>query len=205
MDHLKTNQERKDRWLARNVSPRFVPTRPAETWEELWDETATYELVRTLPHGWLRPFSKTDKGIGNVPLSQQLREILDCHGFLVVSNVLDRSDCNQSMEEAWDWIEAASAAELQLQSSDSSKSRLGCYRQDPSTLESKYFPRSVEGGMMPFYGSGHSKLAWGIRSNPNVKRVFEAIHDEETDLLSSLDGIVLWRGGSEVSLYLVES
>jgi hypothetical protein len=45
------------------------------------------------------------------------------------------------------------------------------------------------------YGSGHSSFAWKIRSY-NVKTVFSSLH-ETSDLISSLDGIVMWRAGRE--------
>merc|ERR1712176_253417 len=69
-------------------------------------------------------------------------------------------------------------------------------REEHETHSSPYFPRSVEGGMMPFYGSGHSTFAWSIRSHPHVKHVFEHLYQRQTtDFISSLDGIALWRAG----------
>jgi hypothetical protein len=75
-------------------------------------------------------------------------------------------------------------------------------RNDPTTHDSKSgyaFPRTVEGGLMPYYGSGHSSLAWKIRSHPAVRTVFASLYNESTlnesealPLVSSLDGFVLW-------------
>jgi len=53
-------------------------------------------------------------------------------------------------------------------------------------------PRSVEGGMLPYYGSGHSTLAWFVRSHPHVRDVYSSLYESD-DLISSLDGIVLWQ------------
>jgi ectoine hydroxylase-related dioxygenase (phytanoyl-CoA dioxygenase family) len=54
------------------------------------------------------------------------------------------------------------------------------------------------GGILPFYGSGHSSFSWFIRESLAVAQVFSALHFGDissisTDsLVSSLDGVVLW-------------
>ena len=208
MDHLQTSEERKDRWYAKHLTPNYVATKPAETWEDLWDETglsygANNSNVRSLPFEWVGN-ADTPENDENLSLSQRIQKALQCHGFLVVAGVLSDRECEQSLEEAWDWMEAASEAErffpvnkekITIPPNVSQQSPV--HRSDPSTLESIYFPRSVEGGMLPFYGSGHSQFAWTIRSHANVRRVFEALHGTD-NLVSSLDGIVLWRGGNNV-------
>ena len=220
MDHLQTSEERKDRWYAKHLTPIYVRTEPAETWDDLWDETSYVKnynvsnnniVNKTLPFEWIRENcdqSSSSDGDHISSLSRQrIQKALDCHGFLVVSGVLSQQDCHHSLQEAWDWIEAASEAERFVSgnhteketTSDATKVQPKSHvcRHDMSTLESSYFPRSVEGGMLPFYGSGHSQFAWTIRSHTNVKRVFEVIHGT-SNLISSLDGIVLWRGGHKV-------
>lgn len=212
MDHLQTSEERRDRWYARHLTPFYVGTEPAETWEDLWGETTSSNSVMTLPFEWIRDKNNNDRSGGNGDntrflCGQRIQKALDSHGFLVVSGVLSQQDCNHSLQEAWDWIEAASEAE-RFVSANYTENETASYairlqqkspvcRHDLSTLESRYFPRSVEGGMLPFYGSGHSQFAWTIRSHTNVRRVFEAIHGT-SNLISSLDGIVLWRGGHKV-------
>lgn len=205
MDHLKSSQERRDRWYAKHIKPRYVPTTPANVWSDLWDDDGSYNIVKSLPFQWVghQPCNE-NKGM-DLNLSQKMKQILDCHGFMIVSGVLGQQECDQAMEAAWDWIEVASDAEREQDTracNDNSSAVQPVRRQDISTLDSTYFPRSVEGGMMPFCGAGHSKFAWMIRSNPKVKRVFEAFH-EEYNLLSSLDGIVLWRSGSKASLMVL--
>lgn len=195
MDHLKSSQERRDRWYARHILPNYIPTNRADEWDDLWKESSCYDSVKSLPFEWL-----CDSNGGNLsmPISMKILNAMEHHGFLVVSGVLEESECDEAMSAAWDWMEAASDAELQLDNNSSEEDVLPVQRQDLTTLGSVYFPRSVEGGMMPFYGAGHSKFAWLVRSNPKVKRVFEAFHEED-NLLASLDGVVLWRGGSEAS------
>jgi hypothetical protein len=222
MDHLQTDEERKDRWYAKHLEPRYVPVEPALSWQDLYHHDGTYSLVRSLPFSWLATSTSDDTTCtGNEAslLQENIYRELDEHGFVVVSDVLDRRDCAAAMEQAWDWMEAASQAELayrqQKQSDDYARADSSTVersdspqttapppvtvtRNDLSTLSSIYFPRSVEGGVLPFYGSGHSSFAWTIRSHPRVKRVFEAVHGGKSDLISSLDGIILWRSGSEV-------
>jgi hypothetical protein len=52
------------------------------------------------------------------------------------------------------------------------------------------------GGIIPFYGSGHSSFAWFVRSQIQVAQTFSALHYGDLDLInkliSSLDGVVLW-------------
>ena len=201
MDHLKSSQERKDRWYATNVSPKHIPTVPADLWEDLWETNNSYASVKTLPFEWLDQPASISR---DEQICQKMIKAMEIHGFLIVSGVMDKGGCDQAMDAAWDWIEAASDAERQLNNSferqcEEKEVTTPVQRQDLSTLSSIYFPRSVEGGIMPFYGSGHSKFAWTVRSNKNVKRVFDCLHNDN-NLLSSLDGIVIWRSGSKASL-----
>ncbi|CAB9513650.1 Phytanoyl-CoA dioxygenase (PhyH) [Seminavis robusta] len=216
MNHLKSSQERKDRWYARHIVPKFVPVEKAERWEDLWQHG--YSVVKSVPFEWLCCKEEDESCEGKVGQSpcQRLRHVLDYHGFAVISGVLQTQECDDILGKAWDWIEAASEAEFMAstrtvgavsENDQNGNSELNgmhngqttsfppVHRKDKSTLESKFFPRSVEGGMMPFYGSGHSSFAWTVRSHKNVRRVFEVLHDGEKDLLASLDGIVLWRRG----------
>jgi len=220
MDHLTTSEERKDRWYASHLSPIYANTEPAQKWEDLWEtfssettRTTSRVLVRSLPFDWIRTKAGVDF-TSSEKLSKGVRRALDTNGFLVVSGVLCRADCDTALEHAWDWLESASEAERFVRrnsngdkqrdndsmSSDGKRSALTTtttcpvHRRDLATLASPYFPRSVEGGMMPFYGSGHSQFAWTIRSHPNVQKVFEVFHNTD-NLISSLDGILLWRGG----------
>jgi len=71
-------------------------------------------------------------------------------------------------------------------------------RDDPSTLSSPHYPVHVEGGILPFYGSGHTTLAWYLRDNSTLQAVFASLHNTTPDeLITSLDGLVIWRSGDE--------
>ena len=141
-----------------------------------------------------------------------LHQVLDVHGFVVISSVLTTQECHKALDLAWDWLEVASQAEALVQQqqqhqnygSETAKSGIQkklVSRHDPSSHSTKdgssYFPHTVEGGIMPYYGAGHSSFAWHIRSHPNVQQVFASLYNMTSnmrghDLLTSLDGVVLW-------------
>ena len=174
------------------------------------------DFVYSLPFAWLMESRKEEPTTTNTVSENNkqddrippdlLRRSLETHGFVVVSNVLTTEECREALNLAWDWMEAASAAEAHLGSSkqpptSTTKNNNNIRvvdRTDPSTHHhcsrdggEVWFPRAVEGGLMPFYGAGHSSLAWKIRSHPAVQRVFAQLHQNHR-LLSSLDGFVLW-------------
>jgi hypothetical protein len=189
MDHLQSDQERRARWYSHTL-PQYVPVEPAKRPADLVNPPEkSYTKVFSLPFEWLQRENGQD-----IP-RDLLATVLDKHGFVVVSGVLNRTECKEAMELAWDWIEVASLSELQQETVELATTP-PVSRKDPSTISSVHFPRAVEGGMMPFYGSGHSSFAWKIRSHANVKTVFSSLH-ETPDLISSLDGIVMWRAGRE--------
>jgi hypothetical protein len=122
--------------------------------------------------------------------NELLRSVLEEHGFAVISSVLSESECRKALSLAWDYLEAASVAEHQLY--HAALPELPPLRRTAeASTHAENMPRSVEGGMLPYYGSGHSTLAWFIRSHPRVRGVFAALFETD-NLISSLDGMVLW-------------
>jgi hypothetical protein len=230
MEHLTRSSERKARWYCRKVLPRTLALVKATEWTDLLrvppqsrcakdqidpseDSNLSYEFVYSLPFEWLNSLSVSSPCGSNAQTPDNaaersaiphdiLKRVLDTHGFVVVSGVLSETECAESLDLAWDWIEAASAAEHFVQCSVTGNSLKGTVdRNDASTHDSKSgyaFPRTVEGGLMPYYGSGHSSLAWKIRSHPSVRTVFASLYpytlkeSKALPLLSSLDGFVLW-------------
>lgn len=185
MDHLKSSQERRDRWYSK-LWPRFIPVNEAKDWNEALESQETYTCARSIPIDWL---TKT-------PSNSKLQNVLQQHGFVVISGVLSNTECQEALKLGWDYLEAASGAESLLYDGDDSSKRLPSddpplIRNDASTHTKENMPRSVEGGMLPYYGSGHSTLAWFVRSHPSVVNVFSSLHGTD-DLISSLDGLVLW-------------
>lgn len=183
MDHFSTAEERKARWYSK-VTPRFLPVVPAKERHDLLSETK--ESCVSVPFAWLLKID--DLSINNI-----LQTCLRKDGFVVVSGVLNDAECQAVLECAWDWVEAASRAEKNLQANVTGKEAKGVIdRQDLRSLRSGIFPTSLEGGILPFYGSGHSKAAWTARSYPAIRTVYRALFGSD-DLISSLDGIVIWH------------
>lgn len=188
MDHLSSAEERKARWYSK-VTPRFLPVIPANEPGDL--HTETKEICVSVPFTWL------EKDVilpSSLPKNYNvLQTCLRADGFVVVSGVLDNDECQTVLDLAGDWMEAASQAERQLQASASKESPL-IHRYDLSSLLSGFPPIGLEGGILPFYGSGHSKAAWNIRSHPAIRTIFQNLLETD-DLLSSLDGVVFWHSG----------
>jgi hypothetical protein len=141
MDHLKTEQERQDRWYSRKRHPRFVRVVPATNSQDFNDAHYRDDVVRSIPY----------ERIGDPNLD--ILAILQQHGFLVVSSVLSVGECKDAMSLAWDWIKAATVVEQVQRESLKKLQTEKLYeslRKTPqlSILSSQYFPRSVEGGMI---------------------------------------------------------
>ena len=164
MDHLKTTKDRQKRWYAKHVQPRFVDPQP-------------YSI----------PFSNLTES------RSELDDLLHKNGFVIISNALTLEECNYALSLAMDYVHAASFAEQSLRRSnstdESSKDKL-CSKKSPS---SSLFPVTVEGGILPFYGSGHSTFMWYLRTHDNIKKIFSTVHNVPPDeLLTSLDGMIVW-------------
>jgi hypothetical protein len=141
MDHLNTDEERKDRWYSRRRRPRFVEVVPATDCSQ-FDDDGQYEVVRSVPYEW----------ISNPPSEWNLSSMLQTHGFLVISGVLVVEECTTALSLAWDWVKAATVVEqARAESLDASQvQRLYdlLKTEKDSILSSRYFPRSVEGGRL---------------------------------------------------------
>ena len=254
MDHLTTDGERRARWYATDLRPRYfeVDSSPAYDRKDGGGEKEkTVQVVSGLPASFFHRGGESGGGGCDVrDAGRLLRSLLETNGFAVITGALSVEECSESLNLAWDYIEAASGAERSLQrrrrrvggwrkatvgedegvcpgdgnslveevggegrgvavtsdidddddDNDITPANPPVLRSDPSTHSSPFFPRSVEGGILPYYGSGHSSFSWYVRSRPSVMSVFAALHGAEDpgDLISSLDGMILWRAGREV-------
>ena len=191
MDHLQSDEERKARWYATHLRPRYIDVCRS-------DASSATNLADGCVAGIAASLFATDADEAKAKRgSQVLHNHLEEYGFAVVTDALSDKECKVALGKAWDYLEASSAVERQIQaglSTDPPPVR----RNDPSTLSSQYYPVHVEGGILPFYGSGHSSFAWYLRSNPAVQSVFASLYNTTPDkLITSLDGLVLWRAGKE--------
>lgn len=204
MNHLETEQDRKDRWYAKHIAPEYVEVRSATL-----DEMTKSSGIIDKPGG----SEESLPAVPGVPSSllqrsearQYLRTHLQQYGFAVVRHVMKDSECNHALSLAWDYLEAASAAEKKFQEHGGTckvgqnKNDGALWPKDPvrrnevKTYKSEFYPRSVEGNIFAFYGSGHSSFMWYLRSREMVQETFAAIHNVNTDdLMTSMDGFVLW-------------
>ena len=166
MNHLKTTEDRQERWYAKHAQPRFVD-----------------------PQLYSVPFSSLNES------RSELSDLLRNNGFVIISNALTLEECDHALSLAMDYVHAASFAEQSLrknsfdESTTKDKSRKNESKEDPSSL----FPATVEGGILPFYGSGHSTFMWYLRTHDNIKKVFSTLHNvSPEELLTSLDGMIVW-------------
>mmetsp|Transcript_24957 Transcript_24957/g.68802 ORF Transcript_24957/g.68802 Transcript_24957/m.68802 type:complete len:509 (-) Transcript_24957:783-2309(-) len=131
MDHLKTSQERRDRWYARHIVPEYATVRSV-TLDEIRrcaqrQPQPQPSKPNVPPHGAQRCGGAIV--IGGMPSSllfhkthrhearTYLRRDLEEHGFAVIQGVLDDSECNHALSLAWDYLEAASSAERKFRES----------------------------------------------------------------------------------------
>ena len=226
MDHLETSEDRKDRWYAKNISPRFIPIRsPTDTeWPKNDYGKEPSKCVPSISSSsvddkkLMGGDSSGDGGYNGIPykllLSQPtvkayMKTQLEQNGFVVITKALTLDECDHGLKLAWDYIEAASAAELQLgkpsmrtqyesneekvEAKENIPIDLSVRRNDPSTY-SNHFPNTVEGGILPFYGSGHTSFMWYLRSLPSIQNIFASIYNttKEEGLATSLDGMIAW-------------
>lgn len=192
MDHLQTDEERKARWYATHLRPRYIDVHRS-------DASSTTNLADGYVAGIPASLFNTEKDEAKAKRgSQLLHHHLEEYGFAVVTDALSERECQAALTKAWDYLEAASAVERHMQEGPSKVAGPPVRRDDPSTLSSQYYPVHVEGGILPFYGSGHSFFCWNLRGNPAVQSVFASLYNTTPDeLITSLDGLVLWRAGKE--------
>ena len=206
MDHLHTDEERKSRWYAVHLRPTYI-----EVCES--DASPTNLAARCVAGIPSSLFSTAADEQATKRGSQLLHGHLEEYGFAVVTNVLSHTECGVAIDLAWDYLETASVVERHIQTDSSStvddvdattksasisSESPPVRRDDPSTLSSPYYPVHVEGGILPFYGSGHTKFSWYLRDNQTLQSVFASLHNTTPDeLITSLDGLVIWRSGDE--------
>ncbi|CAJ1942452.1 unnamed protein product [Cylindrotheca closterium] len=178
MEHLKTSKERKERWYS-TQKPRFVEVKDISDTKEPYPEGIDSHI-----YGIPCSFLNKDQD------RRTLCDALETNGFAVITGVVSEFDCVRSLGMAWDYIEAASFAEACCRQNSPTSAPVS--RHNVESHSSNFFPHSLEGGFLPFYGSGYSYFAWDIRGHQNVRKVFECLHGT-SNLISSMDGVVLWH------------
>jgi hypothetical protein len=125
----------------------------------------------------------------------EARSQLAADGYCVIAAALNHAECARALELAWDYVEAASAAQAALEGHVVTASGLPaqCAVVERDCAETwTAWPACVEGGILPYFGAGHSQCSWFVRTVPRVRAIFEALWGTP-DLISSFDGLLLWR------------
>ncbi len=107
------------------------------------------------------------------PGSSESIEYLDEQGFVVIGNALSTGQAGHAVAMLWDYLE-------------------GIDRNDVDTWDDDRWPTAVHGGILPSYGIGHCAAQWFIRDVEGVRDSFAAVWDDD-DLLTSFDGVTIWR------------
>mmetsp|Transcript_1498 Transcript_1498/g.4337 ORF Transcript_1498/g.4337 Transcript_1498/m.4337 type:complete len:427 (-) Transcript_1498:266-1546(-) len=195
MDHLQNDEERKARWYATHLRPRYIEVRRSADAASLRVTNLDDGYVAGIPSSL---FSSDATQVDANEATQLLHEHLEEYGFAVVTGALSESECSAAIGLAWDYLEAASKVEREIQedATTSSDPPPVISRDDPTTLSSQCYPAQVEGGILPFYGSGHTKFSWYLRDRKIVQTIYASLYNT-VDLITSLDGLVIWRAGDD--------
>lgn len=106
-----------------------------------------------------------------------IKEHLDREGYAVVSSILNVIELQCARDLFWRWAESVGDGTLS--------------RHDESTWTTSW-PVAVDGGVMPWQGSGQSEFAWFIRSRPALGNVYASLWGTD-ELLVSFDAVSAWR------------
>ncbi|MEP4485519.1 MAG: phytanoyl-CoA dioxygenase family protein [Halioglobus sp.] len=109
--------------------------------------------------------------------SKESLDHLESEGFVVIANALSSVESEKALELTWDYLERLGT---------------GIDRNDMATWGDDRWPIVTSGGIVPALGIGHCEAQWFTRSVPSIKQAFAAIWGDD-DLLSSFDGMALWR------------
>ncbi len=111
------------------------------------------------------------------PVNQAgMQEHLHRFGYAVVEGILTPAESETARDLFWDLAESVSD---------------GLSRRDKLTWTDRW-PVAVDGGIMPWQGSGQSEFAWFVRSRPALVSVFASLWGTD-ELLVSFDAMCAWR------------
>ena len=112
------------------------------------------------------------------------------NGYCVISGIMTGDEIGRTLSLLWDYVEAASKVQCDM----TLPVTPGCVvdRNDPTTWTNQNWPASVEGGILPYFGSGQSSASWYVRSLLAVRQTFEEFWST-SDLVTSFDAFVIWR------------
>jgi len=108
-----------------------------------------------------------------------LREKINTFGVAIIPNVLDENECNQFIDETWDYFE-------HITQNWTIEERIN--RNEPSSYKNLYSLYPSHSMLYQYFHIGHSQALWNVRQNPKVIDIF-ANFWKTNELLVSFDGM----------------
>ncbi|CAJ1362220.1 unnamed protein product [Effrenium voratum] len=109
---------------------------------------------------------------------------LEQHGVLVLRGVLSTEEIQELKDLLWQWLEGFGGG-----------GRVS--REDPTTwtmADGRWPTDNSSTGIVCVRGAGQALGAWKVRGHPVVQSIFSTIWGvEAAQLLTSMDGLILWR------------
>jgi ectoine hydroxylase-related dioxygenase (phytanoyl-CoA dioxygenase family) len=108
---------------------------------------------------------------------ENIEATLDNYGVAIIPSLLDENECNNMINDMWDYLEHITK-----------KWSTPIDRNDQNSWE-KIYDLNKNLLIFQFWNIGHSQLCWNVRQNPKIVNVFSKIYNvEPTELVSSFDG-----------------
>eukprot|EP00928_Gymnodinium_smaydae_P064238 TRINITY_DN47633_c0_g1_i1.p1 TRINITY_DN47633_c0_g1~~TRINITY_DN47633_c0_g1_i1.p1 ORF type:complete len:432 (-),score=64.15 TRINITY_DN47633_c0_g1_i1:44-1339(-) len=122
------------------------------------------------------------------------------HGVTVLAGVLSKAEVLYVRDLVWSWLECLPKVKNSSDvacSSGSSEHVMGIRRDAVdtwTTLDGRWPSDNSQTGIVCSRGAGQSPAAWYVRGHDAVQKTFASIWNvPEHQLLTSMDGVVLWR------------
>jgi ectoine hydroxylase-related dioxygenase (phytanoyl-CoA dioxygenase family) len=110
---------------------------------------------------------------------ETLRDTINTFGVAIIPNVLDSNECNQFIDETWNYFE-----HITQNWQDNEKINRN------NTMTYKHFYKLYPSHSMlyQYFNIGHSQALWNIRQNPKIINIFSEFWNTD-DLMVSFDGM----------------
>lgn len=124
------------------------------------------------------------------------REALRHRGMAVLEGVLPQVELQATLEDIWSWLEGVGSGGA-VSRSDSSTWTMG---------DGRWPKDNMSTGIVCVRGAGQSAGAWRVRGHAAVQAAFARFWDvEPCKLLTSMDGLILWRPWQQKPSGVLES
>ncbi len=108
-----------------------------------------------------------------------LRETIEKYGIAIIPNVIDKKECMDMYNGAWNFFEHVSY---------NWKCRVNRYNESTWTNFNQFYPSASM--LFQHFNIGHSQHSWNLRQNPKIVDIFANFWGlSKNDLLVSFDGM----------------